>query len=192
MLASRRLPGLLPALRSIPARTNSLRATPARTRSLMTRKPAAGAFSSLHVPNQGSANVLLFSTDSVRQDKDKEDAPEKLGPFRSMFRKYGYVFVVTYGSVYVCTLTGLYLAVASGGFTAADIGDSSDGISALDKLIQWLDFVNFPVDYIEIIKHNPKAGNFALAWLTTKLVEPLRLAFSMGVTPSIARRLGRA
>ena len=37
----------------------------------------------------------------------------------------------------------------------------------------------------------PRMGNFAIAWLTTKIIEPLRALITLGLTPLVARALGR-
>ena len=44
-------------------------------------------------------------------------------------------------------------------------------------------------DYIDPETLSPRQGNFLLAWLTTKLTEPLRALVTIVVTPPIARRL---
>jgi len=38
---------------------------------------------------------------------------------------------------------------------------------------------------------SPKAGQFGLAWVLTKLTEPVRLFAAVALTPRIARLLGR-
>ena len=38
---------------------------------------------------------------------------------------------------------------------------------------------------------NPKTGQFGVAWVLTKLTEPLRLLVAVAITPRIARLLGR-
>merc|ERR1712194_170188 len=179
---------MIPCASTVPA---ILQARVLSTAPLRAHRPRPEAW---RVLTHGTALQFSTTAPSDKKDSDEKAAAEqeKLGVFRSTLRKYGFVFVSTYATVYVVTLSGLYVGLASGGITAGDISDASDGVNALDKLLMLLDLITFPVEYIEMIKSNPKAGNFALAWLTTKLTEPLRLAFSAAVTPAIARKLGRA
>ena len=45
---------------------------------------------------------------------------------------------------------------------------------------------------LEIVgKLGPQAGTLVVAWCTTKLTEPLRLAGVLAVTPRLARMVGR-
>ena len=39
---------------------------------------------------------------------------------------------------------------------------------------------------------DPRKGDFAVAWIATKLTEPVRLAMTAAITPTIARWMGRA
>lgn len=40
---------------------------------------------------------------------------------------------------------------------------------------------------IDLDTLNPKAGNFAVAWILTKFTEPIRFALTIAITPSIYR-----
>ena len=42
-------------------------------------------------------------------------------------------------------------------------------------------------NWIDKTQLNPKAGNFAAAWVITKLTEPIRLAIAVAITPYIVR-----
>ena len=99
--------------------------------------------------------------------------------FRELWDNYGMVFIVTYGSVYVVTLGTVYEFVALEHIDAHGVVSYLHSIG-LDKF----------VDLTPIA--TSKAGNFALAWILTKFTEPLRLAFTVTITPSLARFVGRA
>jgi hypothetical protein len=45
---------------------------------------------------------------------------------------------------------------------------------------------------VDKIRSEPHFRSFMMAWLVTKLTEPLRLVVTVGITPRIARALGRA
>lgn len=40
---------------------------------------------------------------------------------------------------------------------------------------------------IDLDSLNPKAGNFAVAWILTKFTEPIRFGLTIAITPSIYR-----
>lgn len=41
------------------------------------------------------------------------------------------------------------------------------------------------------IRENPRVGTFAVAWVMTKFTEPMRLAVTVAVVPSISKFLKR-
>ena len=87
---------------------------------------------------------------------------------------YGPVGVVTYLSIYVSTLSAIYIGITSHLIPLSSVYSIFDALGA--------------TEYLQ--KLGPKAGDFAIAWLTTKLTEPIRLAATVAVTPSIARWVG--
>ena len=95
---------------------------------------------------------------------------------RRLFRQYGAVAVGAYLSVYLCTLAALYVAVKERWLGGVD-------------LQQWLAWVGWSGSVEEL---DPRKGDFAVAWIATKLTEPIRLALTAALTPTIARALGRA
>ncbi len=44
---------------------------------------------------------------------------------------------------------------------------------------------------VDLDRINPKAGNFAVAWILAKFTEPIRFAFTVAITPSVVRMLKR-
>jgi hypothetical protein len=94
--------------------------------------------------------------------------------FQLLWHRYGVVSVGTYLSIYVTTLMSFYVGFEQNLFGSIDI------INILHKL------------GLEghLNDMNSKHGNFALAWITTKLTEPIRLALTVGITPKIAKLVG--
>lgn len=95
--------------------------------------------------------------------------------FRYLWKKYGLIGVGTYLGVYVLTLGGMYLAVSAGVVKTGDINSLVEKLH-LDKLFG-KEELNIP----------PKAGNFMIAWVATKLTEPVRLIITLAITPPISR-----
>ncbi len=106
------------------------------------------------------------------------------------------VAIGTYFSIYVGVLGALFCIFDSGLLTAADLPtDMSqsmmnriDGI--LSALPDWLE--NFVRGVLATMQEKPKMQTLTVAWLATKLTEPLRLITTIFLTPRVARALGRA
>lgn len=94
-----------------------------------------------------------------------------------LWHDYGYVGVGTYLSIYVGTLGMLYVAVRSGALGADTV------LNIVTKL--GLES-HFPSDI------SSKKGDFLIAWVATKLTEPVRASLTMAVTPRLARWVGMA
>jgi FAM210A/B-like domain len=126
-----------------------------------------------------SSNNRLPPPQVDEEDEDLEVVVRKHGKVRGFLRKYGPLGAVTYFSIYGMTLTSLYFAVDNG------LLGSGDVIAMLrDYDLEWF-LVLLDVDLDNL---NPKAGSFALAWIITKLTEPLRFATTLAVTPLLVRR----
>jgi hypothetical protein len=105
-------------------------------------------------------------------EKNKEATAPPVGRLRQAWNQYGWVAVGTYAGVYVGTLAGLTTLVSM------DVIGAGGAIQLfrtlhIDSLID-LDLID------------PKLGDFALAWVLTKVVEPLRLVVSLSITPTVA------
>ncbi|SPQ94233.1 unnamed protein product (mitochondrion) [Plasmodiophora brassicae] len=98
-----------------------------------------------------------------------QKAPGKL---RDLWNKYGVVAVSTYAVTYVSTL-GLIYALLESPFLSP-----GDSLRLLDSIGAGRIF--------DLSQINPKAGSFAVAWILAKFTEPLRLGFTVLVTPRIA------
>jgi hypothetical protein len=104
---------------------------------------------------------------------NKENLKVQSGKLRTFIRKYGPIGIGTYFGMYGLTLAGIYALVSSGVLMATDAISMFKYVH-LDKLI-------------DLESLNPKAGNFAVAWILTKFTEPIRFGLTIAVTPSIYR-----
>ncbi|KAG5189533.1 hypothetical protein JKP88DRAFT_155059, partial [Tribonema minus] len=115
--------------------------------------------------------------------------------FKEMWRRYGLVAVGTYFGIYVATLGGLYLVFDYGFMTASDMpAGAAHAGDTLQALVERLpDWAQAKVNALYAkMQQEPGFRNFVLAWLTTKVTEPVRVLATVGITPRIARALGRA
>ncbi len=106
------------------------------------------------------------------------------------------VALVTYFSLYVGVLGALFCIFDSGLLTAADLPtDMSQSMmdrvdAALSALPDWLE--NFVRSVFAKMQEKPRMQTLTVAWLATKLTEPVRLITTIFLTPRVARALGRA
>jgi Protein of unknown function (DUF1279) len=125
----------------------------------------------------------------------KERTVQGKATLKEMWRRYGLVAVGTYFGIYFSTLGGLYFVFEYGFMTASDVPAGGEhAIATLKSLIErlpdWLEkYVN--TLYVKM-QEEPRFRNFALAWITTKVTEPVRLFLTAVVTPRVARLVGRA
>eukprot|EP00586_Coscinodiscus_wailesii_P009590 CAMPEP_0172506448 /NCGR_PEP_ID=MMETSP1066-20121228/195215_1 /TAXON_ID=671091 /ORGANISM="Coscinodiscus wailesii, Strain CCMP2513" /LENGTH=189 /DNA_ID=CAMNT_0013283491 /DNA_START=363 /DNA_END=932 /DNA_ORIENTATION=+ len=143
----------------------------------------------------------------------------KKGAFdmKDIIKKYGFYFTGTYLCVYFTTLSSFFIAIDSGWFdptviidfhpfasggeseaaasaaqTAADLKEEEENVRSMAHMAgQLLEKWEFTAPYAATVQQSPKLANLAVAWLCTKLVEPLRLMVAVPLTPRIARILGR-
>jgi len=102
-----------------------------------------------------------------------------------MWKRYGVIAIATHFGVYFATLAGLY-----GGVSAGLMGQGDEKKEAVEKVaVQLEPYVWKSV--VDQIRSNPEFGAFAVAWVTAKFTEPVRLVVTMFLVPKIARRLGR-
>lgn len=109
--------------------------------------------------------------------------------FKGLFKKYGFLFVCTYGGVYVSTLAAIFGSLEYDLFHASSIG--FEPAEAIIKICNTVEYYTGYTSLPQFFKANPTWGTFALAWSITKFTEPLRLIFTLGITPKLSRWLGR-
>ena len=142
---------------------------------------------SLHIPHGGLLKGATPGNDDGKTSESKDDggdaAPADKGGatsrFRTLWRRYGWVGVSTYLGVYVTTLSGLYVTVKAGGIVPGDVSEL-----VKDSHIAAFHLPGLSTTDLTVTK---STGDFALAWIATKLTEPLRLALTLAITPSISR-----
>lgn len=111
-------------------------------------------------------------------------SPKKESKIKALFKEYGPVAIGTYLSVYVFTLTSIFL-LYDNGFSPLDFGGDSGSMMA--KVVNVLSATEQTSKLIPVIQSNPHAANFALAWITAKFTEPVRLVVTLAIVPKIAR-----
>ena len=107
---------------------------------------------------------------------DEAVPPANESRLRRLIRQYGVVAVGSYLVIYLGTLGMLYVAIKERWLGGYDIQHVVDALG----LGQYMEHVD------------PRKGDFAVAWIATKFTEPLRLALTVAITPSVARMAGRA
>mmetsp|Transcript_10042 Transcript_10042/g.14722 ORF Transcript_10042/g.14722 Transcript_10042/m.14722 type:complete len:324 (-) Transcript_10042:91-1062(-) len=127
---------------------------------------------------------------------------------REIVQKYGWTFVGTYISIYVVTLGSLFGALDSGLIDPITItqihfpwhtGGAEDAASAAsadkDEFDSSVEFVSsymkkfaWTAPYSDIMLRNPHMTNLAIAWVATKLTEPIRLAAALGILKLNAKK----
>jgi len=128
---------------------------------------------------------MMPSTSSSSSDTEKKEKPT----FRILLKKYGVIAPTVYLGIYVTTLTSVYVALDLDVFNAATFG--LDPAAAVTKFCDIVEFVTGNTEVPKYVKENPKVGTFAIAWVMTKITEPIRLAISLLVIPRVGRMLGK-
>lgn len=160
--------------------------------------------SAIPTPN---GNNTTDTTDNIASDKLTTRQQAK-----HLLSKYGTVFIGTYLGVYITTLISLFVSLENGildvdmlsslrevvplPHVGLHIGVSDGFFDGLTNRL-W-DFSNqvISTEKMEQMKHevknNPHLSNLAIAWITVKFTEPLRLAASVVLCPRIASLFGRS
>ena len=128
----------------------------------------------------------------------KERVLARLPPrWRVLWERYGTIAIGTYFTVYFSCIGILFVLFDTGVLLPSDlpthgvgVGDGPDaddgGASVYLWLLNRLGLESWAPETV-----TPRMGNFAIAWLTTKLIEPLRALITIGLTPTVARAMGR-
>jgi len=132
----------------------------------------------------------------------------------SLIRKYGWTFVGTYFTIYLVTLGSLFASLDSGlidpttlssmnpfpwvsgtgseeSVVAAAEADAQEAKSTVDILSAYLEEWEFTRPYAAVVGKNPHIANLAIAWVATKLTEPVRVALALAIVPRISKILGQ-
>jgi len=122
-------------------------------------------------------DVLHFSSTPSAPSEPPQQPTGKLGALRVLWKEYGWTVIGTYLSIYVGTLGMMYTAISSGLIGGGDVLHWVDALGMAD---------HFPSNL------SPASSNLLVAWVATKLTEPLRLAVTIAITPRVARWIGTA
>ena len=135
--------------------------------------------------------------DEYRKGSEKARAGARKGAktAKEMMRQYGPVFVGTYMSVYFLTWGALFVGIDSGLLDPVQImgyigGGVDEGKSTVHVVVEYMEKYEWTRPYAATVERNPHFASLAVAWLTTKFTEPLRLAVTLGVVPKLARYFG--
>lgn len=136
---------------------------------------------------------------TMQERRDNARAAAKKGAHSAgnLMKKYGPIFVGTYLAVYTATLGGLFLSVESGALDPAYVmswvtDGSDEAKSSVQVIVEFMDHYPWTKPYAPIIERNPEMANLGVAWVATKLTEPIRLAITIPLLPRVARFLGRS
>lgn len=131
-------------------------------------------------------------------DENRQGGSPAEGKLRRMWRQYGWVSVGTYftvrhnGAAGVHGMCAVTKCVARLQVYAATLGTTyaalNSGMLAAVNVVDMVGAVGLG-NWVDVSKIDPRAGSFTLAWVITKLTEPLRLAVTLAITPTVAKRL---
>lgn len=115
--------------------------------------------------------------------------------FGGMVRKYGPVFVGTYATVYFSTLGLLFLGVESGVLDPVQLftwfgAENGAEKSTVQLVVDFLKHHTVTEPYANFVEKNPSMANLAVAWISIKFTEPVRLPLALTLTPHVARYIG--
>ena len=134
------------------------------------------AISQTHIPNTGRRNIAIRASVNVTKTTAVK--------IQEVLKKYGWVAAGTYLSTYCATFGSLFIGLKNGWITPTLIvGDEG---SVNDLIVGYLDMFAFTEQYVDTIRGNPFLASGAVAWLGTKLTEPLRWVLTFWATPKVA------
>ena len=139
--------------------------------------------------NNNRQTFTSTSTGAEEQEKLTGSASHKKNSFFEVYSRHGIVFVGTYLGVYCATLTSLFLLIDCGLLGEERANQIVADVINYFDLGDHLDFDVDPDSWKSwILNMNP---NLAIAWILTKFTEPMRLATSIAITPSLSRLMNR-
>lgn len=151
----------------------------------------------------GQSPMFWFSTTNTTKEEEagkaeygyRERARSGAKSFGGMMKKYGPTFVATYLSVYVGNLSLFYLGIASGMLDPVMMigyvtGNHEEVRSTAIVVSELLEKYTITAPFAETVKEKPNLANFAVAWISTKFTEPIRMGVSVAIVPSVARYFG--
>jgi len=142
-----------------------------------------------------SSSVLKGSSGSDDGNNSKEVVVELedgslKGKVKALWKNYGVVAIGTYFGIYVSVLSSLFFSLDYDVFNASTFG--FDPVKTVQKVCDLVETYTGSAFLPGYIRDHPKVGTFAVAWVMTKFTEPVRLAVTLTIVPTISRFLGYA
>mmetsp|Transcript_3823 Transcript_3823/g.5519 ORF Transcript_3823/g.5519 Transcript_3823/m.5519 type:complete len:327 (-) Transcript_3823:169-1149(-) len=170
------------------------------------------SFSTGHPPtnNANDSGKHKIRKDQIKNAAKRGGVAVKKGAtsIKDMIQKYGWTFVGTYVTIYVVTLGSLFTSLDTGlldpttlsnvhlpwhsGAEAVeqDAADAEEIVSAIDMVAKYMKKYSWTEPYADLVKSNPHTSNLAIAWVATKLTEPLRIGVTLAIVPRMWKLLG--
>lgn len=109
--------------------------------------------------------------------------------FKQMWKKYGMIGITTYFSIYAFTLASIFVSLDMDLLSSGSFG--LDPVAAVNRVCDLFESATGSKALPGYIRENPKVGTFAIAYVMTKVTEPIRFGVTFAIVPKIARLLGR-
>jgi len=152
----------------------------------------------------------LASSDSPDSETNSEKMQNSMTKgatsVRGLIQKYGSTFFVTYMGVYFATLGALFAGLDSGiidpiSITSIELPwhatgteegtnvttDREDFHSGVDFVVSYMKKYPWTAPYSDYVLKNPHLANLGLAWVATKLTEPIRLPVSIAIVRKLKK-----
>lgn len=134
----------------------------------------------------------------INYEKGKKAAKRGAESSFTMMKQYGPVFVGFYAGLYGLTFGSLYIGIDSGlidpGTVMGYLTSASEGMeesrTTAQLVVDYLKHYSWTQPAVPFVEKNPHFANLAVAWVTTKFTEPIRLVITAGVVPRLAKYLG--
>ncbi len=133
---------------------------------------------------------------SERWHELREDPKKGALAFGAMMKKYGPVFIGTYLGVYLTTLALFFGGIETGVLDPVVlfqwIGSDSGSVTSTtyDLVMEFMKNHAVTKPAVPYLEKYPAMANFAVAWITVKFTEPVRLPVALFLTPRVARVVG--
>jgi len=107
---------------------------------------------------------------------------------KELWNNYGYLAIGTYFGIYITTLGSIFTCLDNDLLNAAAFG--LDPAIAVQKVCDIVEKISGYSTFPDYVRQYPQLGTLAIAWVMTKLTEPLRLVFTIFIVPKISTVFG--
>mmetsp|Transcript_3721 Transcript_3721/g.4881 ORF Transcript_3721/g.4881 Transcript_3721/m.4881 type:complete len:351 (+) Transcript_3721:78-1130(+) len=126
-----------------------------------------------------------------------------------LVKKYGRTFVGTYFTIYIVTLGSLFVGLDTGiidpatlshidlpwhsghGADEQNAADAEEFKSSVELVAAYMAKYEWTAPYADMVQKNTHTSNLAIAWVATKLTEPIRLPLTLTILPRISKMMGK-